>query len=70
MTWLDGWFWSTGKPGGTAVPLQKGIVSAREQLNRREEPCKARVLSTVVRPAKAGVFSRKINLPGQESGAP
>jgi IS5 family transposase len=32
MTWLDGWFWSTGKPGGTAVPLQKEVVFAREQL--------------------------------------
>ena len=27
MTWLDGWSWSTGKPGGTAIPLQKGLFS-------------------------------------------
>src|ERR1019366_1922865 len=46
MTWLDGRLWSTGKPGGTAIPLQKGVAFTREQLNRHEEPCESRGSST------------------------
>jgi len=47
MTRLDGWLGQLGNQDEPLYHYRKGVVFARGPLNRREEPCKARVLSTV-----------------------